>query len=50
MGEIAGLLIGPVESWDALICTSPAVQSAVQTQLAAVADYLRSNSRMRFDD
>ena len=41
MGEIAGLLIGPLESWDALICTSPAVQSAVQTQLEAVADHLR---------
>jgi glycosyltransferase involved in cell wall biosynthesis len=40
MGEIAGLLIGPVESWDALVCTSPAVQKAVQTQLEAVADYL----------
>ncbi|HLZ73659.1 glycosyltransferase family 4 protein [Phenylobacterium sp.] len=40
MAEIAGLLIGPVETWDALICTSPAVQSAVQTQLAAVAEYL----------
>ncbi|MGZ6017084.1 MAG: glycosyltransferase family 4 protein [Phenylobacterium sp.] len=41
MAEIAGLLIGPLETWDALVCTSPAVQSAVQTQLAAVADYLQ---------
>jgi glycosyltransferase involved in cell wall biosynthesis len=40
MGEIAGLLIAPLEPWDALVCTSPAVQSAVQTQLEAVADYL----------
>ena len=40
MAEIAGLLIGPVEPWDALVCTSPAVQSAVQTELEAVADYL----------
>lgn len=40
MAEIAGLLIGPLESWDALVCTSPAVQSAVQTQLEAVADHL----------
>ncbi|THD53061.1 glycosyltransferase, partial [Phenylobacterium sp.] len=41
MGEIAGMLIAPVEPWDALVCTSPAVQSAVQTQLEAVADYLQ---------
>jgi glycosyltransferase involved in cell wall biosynthesis len=41
MAEIAGMLIGPVETWDALVCTSPAVQNAVQTQLAAVADYLQ---------
>ncbi|HEX3700088.1 MAG TPA: glycosyltransferase family 4 protein [Phenylobacterium sp.] len=40
MSEIAGLLIAPVESWDALVCTSPAVQSAVQTQLEAVANHL----------
>jgi glycosyltransferase involved in cell wall biosynthesis len=40
MGEIAGMLIGPVEPWDALVCTSPAVQRAVQTQLEAVAGYL----------
>jgi glycosyltransferase involved in cell wall biosynthesis len=40
MGEIAGLLMGPVEPWDALVCTSPAVQSAVQTELEAVAAYL----------
>ncbi len=40
MGEIAGMLIAPVQPWDALVCTSPAVQNAVQTQLEAVADYL----------
>lgn len=40
MREIAGMLIAPIESWDALVCTSPAVQSAVQTQLEAVADHL----------
>jgi glycosyltransferase involved in cell wall biosynthesis len=40
MGEIAGLLIAPIEPWDALVCTSPAVQNAVETQLAAVADHL----------
>ncbi|HEY0438324.1 MAG TPA: glycosyltransferase family 4 protein, partial [Phenylobacterium sp.] len=40
MGEIAGLLLAPLEPWDALVCTSPAVQAAVQTQLEAVADHL----------
>jgi glycosyltransferase involved in cell wall biosynthesis len=40
MAEIAGLLIAPVEPWDALICTSPAVQNAVQVQLEAVAEHL----------
>ena len=40
MGEIAGLLTGPIEPWDALVCTSPAVLSAVRTQLDAVARYL----------
>ena len=40
MAEIADLLIGPLETWDALVCTSPAVQKAVQAQLAAVAEYL----------
>ena len=41
MGEIASLLIAPLETWDALICTSPAVQSAVQVQLEAVCDHLQ---------
>ncbi|MBS0335165.1 MAG: glycosyltransferase family 4 protein [Proteobacteria bacterium] len=38
--EIAGLLLGPLEPWDALICTSLAVQKAVQTQLDAVARHI----------
>lgn len=40
MGQIASLLIAPIEPWDALVCTSPAVQNAVQTQLETVADHL----------
>jgi glycosyltransferase involved in cell wall biosynthesis len=40
MAEIAGLLIAPIEPWDALVCTSPAVQKAVQIQLEAVAEHL----------
>lgn len=41
MGQIAGLLVAPVEPWDALVCTSNAVRAAVQTQLEAVAEHFR---------
>jgi glycosyltransferase involved in cell wall biosynthesis len=40
MGEIAALLTAPLEPWDALVCTSLAVQKAVQVQLDAVARHL----------
>lgn len=40
MAQLAGLLIGPLEPWDALICTSEPLRRAVETQLDAVADYL----------
>ena len=35
------LMSEPVEPWDAIICTSRAVRSAVQRQFAVEADYLR---------
>ncbi len=41
LDEIAGLLISPMEPWDALVCTSNAVRSAVATELEAVAEHLR---------
>lgn len=40
LNEIASLLIGPMESWDALVCTSRAVRAAVEVQLEAVAGHL----------
>lgn len=41
MAQTAALLTAPLEPWDALICTSRAAKDAVQTQLEAVAEYLR---------
>lgn len=38
--RIAAMLIAPVQRWDALICTSRAVKTAVMTLLEAEADYL----------
>ena len=29
-GQIAGTAVGPIQPWDALICTSPSVQSAME--------------------
>jgi glycosyltransferase involved in cell wall biosynthesis len=40
MSEVAGLLVAPIEPWDALVCTSNAVRTAVRTQLEAVAAHL----------
>lgn len=42
MDAIASLLTGPVQSWDALICTSNAVRRVVQTTLEDQAEYLRA--------
>lgn len=39
---VASLVAAPVQSWDALICTSRAVQAAVRSTLEAQADYLRA--------
>lgn len=41
MDEIAGLLTAPVESWDALVCTSESGRKAVETLLDGVAGYLQ---------
>ena len=38
--EIALSSVAPVEPWDAIICTSPAVQGAMQTMFAEWTDYL----------
>lgn len=40
LDEIAGMLLAPLESWDALICTSEPGRKAVETHLEAVAAYL----------
>ncbi|TWI37965.1 glycosyl transferase family 1 [Paracoccus sulfuroxidans] len=40
MAQIAQLGVAPLEPWDAVICTSRAVQSGVQTQLALTEEYL----------
>ena len=37
---LAGMLIAPLERWDALICTSETVRASVLTILEAQADYL----------
>lgn len=41
MTAIAGLLIAPVRSWDAVVCTSRVVRDSVRTQLEEQAAYLR---------
>jgi glycosyltransferase involved in cell wall biosynthesis len=42
MRSITELLAGPVETWDALICTSRSVRSMVEVLLEDQAEYLRS--------
>ena len=41
MDEIAALITSPVQPWDALICTSNAVKSNVNSLLQAQVDYLK---------
>lgn len=41
MDALASLLTGPVQTWDALICTSTAVKKNVEVVLQAQADYLK---------
>jgi glycosyltransferase involved in cell wall biosynthesis len=40
MRTIGDLLLAPVEDYDALICTSAAVRSSVETQIEGIRDYL----------
>jgi glycosyltransferase involved in cell wall biosynthesis len=42
MSAIAGLLVAPLRSWDALICTSRAQRDGVRGVLERQADYLRA--------
>jgi glycosyltransferase involved in cell wall biosynthesis len=42
MSAIANLLVAPLRSWDALICTSRVVRDSVRSVLERQADYLRS--------
>ncbi len=48
MEDIGQLLTSPVQSWDALICTSQAVKSTLQRLLDNWADYLGRRSGGRF--
>lgn len=51
MSDIGDLLVAPVQPWDALICTSQAVKTAVDRLLDTWADYLadRLGSRPAMD-
>jgi glycosyltransferase involved in cell wall biosynthesis len=40
MDSIGDLLIAPLQEWDALICTSPAVKRGAENMLAAYGEYL----------
>jgi starch synthase len=42
MSAIANLLVAPLRSWDALICTSRVVRDSARSVLERQADYLRS--------
>lgn len=47
--DIAGAAVAPTEDWDAVICTSPSIQSAMERMFEEWADYLgaRFNGRAR---
>jgi len=47
MDAIVNLLIAPVHSWDAVICTSYAVRNNVQRLLQAQVDYLQSRLKLQ---
>jgi len=51
MDDIGGLLLGPVQSWDALICTSRAVKAAVTRVIEGWREYLarRTGASTRLD-
>lgn len=42
MDAMANLLVAPCQPWDALICTSRALRTSVETQLEAVGDHFRA--------
>jgi glycosyltransferase involved in cell wall biosynthesis len=42
MSDVAGLLVAPLRSWDALICPSRVVRDSVREVLERQADYLRA--------
>jgi glycosyltransferase involved in cell wall biosynthesis len=42
MSAVAGLLVAPLRSWDAVICTSRVVRDSVREVLERQADYLRA--------
>lgn len=42
MSDIANLLVAPLRSWDALICTSRVVRDSVREVIERQADYLRA--------
>jgi glycosyltransferase involved in cell wall biosynthesis len=42
MNAVAGLLVAPLRSWDAVICTSRVVRDSVREVLERQADYLRA--------
>lgn len=42
MTAIAGLLVAPLRSWDALVCTSRVVRDSVREVIERQADYLRA--------
>ena len=44
---LAGMLIAPLESWDALICTSQSVRASVLNLLESQADYLEERLGVR---
>ena len=48
MDALAGCLTSPVQRWDAIVCTSRAVQGMVRRQLEARAEYLRASLGARY--
>lgn len=50
MSMVANLLVAPVRSWDAIICTSRAVRDSVRVLVEEQADYLRTRlAAQRFE-
>lgn len=50
MSMVTGLLVAPVRSWDAIVCTSRVVRDSVRVLIEAQADYLRTRlAAQRFE-